>query len=206
LFPLLRDPALPSLIPGCTDSCVAGVAEVSKPAHARSARSQARPVRSNRRRGLSPTHPIISAAPTPLETINPGRLVVPTVRHGAPAAHAHAARFHGPITGASGGSRDPAGHLTSALAKFKKERRGLKVGAPHSPCSCWCSGRWKGNSNSHRARPVHLIITTIKWIRTSRLSIKNSLRQMEDGRLDVIASQTGSRSLPQVLLVQRVIY
>ena len=26
----------------------------------------------------------------------------------------------------------------------------------------------KGNSNSHGARPVHLIITMIKWIRTSR--------------------------------------
>ena len=35
----------------------------------------------------------------------------------------------------------------------------------------------KENSNSHGARPVHLIITMIKWIRTSRLSIKNSLRQ-----------------------------
>jgi len=33
----------------------------------------------------------------------------------------------------------------------------------------------KGNSNSHGARPVHLIITMRKWIRTSRLSIKNSL-------------------------------
>jgi len=33
----------------------------------------------------------------------------------------------------------------------------------------------KGNSNSHGARPVHLIITRIKWIRTSGLSIKNSL-------------------------------
>jgi len=33
----------------------------------------------------------------------------------------------------------------------------------------------KGNSNSHGARPVHQIITMIKWIRTSRLSIKNSL-------------------------------
>ena len=33
----------------------------------------------------------------------------------------------------------------------------------------------KGNSNSHDARPVHLIITMIKWIRTSRLTIKNSL-------------------------------
>jgi len=29
----------------------------------------------------------------------------------------------------------------------------------------------KGNSNSHGARPVHLIITMIKWIRTSILSI-----------------------------------
>jgi len=33
----------------------------------------------------------------------------------------------------------------------------------------------KGNSNSHGARPVHLMITMIQWIRTSRLSIKNSL-------------------------------
>ena len=31
-----------------------------------------------------------------------------------------------------------------------------------------------GNSDSHGARPEHLIITMIKWIRTSRLSIKNS--------------------------------
>ena len=29
--------------------------------------------------------------------------------------------------------------------------------------------------NSHGARPVRLIMTMIKWIRTSRLSIKNSL-------------------------------
>jgi len=33
----------------------------------------------------------------------------------------------------------------------------------------------KGNSKSHGARPVHLILTMIKWIRTSRLAIKNSL-------------------------------
>ena len=31
----------------------------------------------------------------------------------------------------------------------------------------------KGNSNYHSARPVHLIITRIKWIRTSGLSIKD---------------------------------
>ena len=35
----------------------------------------------------------------------------------------------------------------------------------------------KGNSNSHRARPVHLIITMIKWIQASRLSINNSLSE-----------------------------
>ena len=33
----------------------------------------------------------------------------------------------------------------------------------------------KGNSNSHGARPVHLIVTIIKWIRTSRMSTKDSL-------------------------------
>ena len=33
----------------------------------------------------------------------------------------------------------------------------------------------KGNSNPHGARPVHRIITMIKWIRTSRFSIHNSL-------------------------------
>ena len=33
----------------------------------------------------------------------------------------------------------------------------------------------KRNSNSHGARPIHLITTMIKGVRTSRLSIKNSL-------------------------------
>ena len=33
----------------------------------------------------------------------------------------------------------------------------------------------KGNSNSHGARPVHQIISMMKWIRTSKLSIKKSL-------------------------------
>ena len=36
----------------------------------------------------------------------------------------------------------------------------------------------KGNSNCHGARPVHLIITMIQWIRTSSLSIKKSLWQV----------------------------
>jgi len=33
----------------------------------------------------------------------------------------------------------------------------------------------KGNSNSRGARPGHQIVSMIKWIWTSRLSIKNSL-------------------------------
>ena len=37
--------------------------------------------------------------------------------------------------------------------------------------SPWAPGGYR----THGARPVHLIITMIKWIRTSRLSIKNSL-------------------------------
>ena len=36
----------------------------------------------------------------------------------------------------------------------------------------------KGNSNSHGASPVHQIISMIEWIRTSRLSIKNSLSRL----------------------------
>ena len=44
-----------------------------------------------------------------------------------------------------------------------------------SVCSRDVTAHAKGNSNFHGARPVHLIITMIKWIRTRRLSIKNSL-------------------------------
>ena len=33
----------------------------------------------------------------------------------------------------------------------------------------------KRNSNFHDARPVHLIIKMIKWVRNRRLAIKNSL-------------------------------
>ena len=35
----------------------------------------------------------------------------------------------------------------------------------------------KENSNTHGAGPVHLTITMIKWIQTSKSSIKNSLPQ-----------------------------
>ena len=40
----------------------------------------------------------------------------------------------------------------------------------------------KGNSNSHGARPVRLIITMIKWIRTSTFSIKKSLSAQPHSR------------------------
>jgi len=49
----------------------------------------------------------------------------------------------------------------------------------------------KGNSNYHGARPVHPIITMIKWIRTIRLSIKNSLSAGADGWAQVHSPQSG---------------
>ena len=42
----------------------------------------------------------------------------------------------------------------------------------------------KENSNSHDARPVHQIISMMKWIRTSRLSIKNSFSTLLRNGLD----------------------
>jgi hypothetical protein len=50
----------------------------------------------------------------------------------------------------------------------------------------------KGNSSSHGSRSVHLIIMMIYWIRTSRLSIKNSLF-MERGQAPL--SQTPNPKL-----------
>jgi hypothetical protein len=41
----------------------------------------------------------------------------------------------------------------------------------------------KGNSNSHGARPVHQIMSVIKWLRTSRLSIKNFISVSGVGHL-----------------------
>ena len=56
----------------------------------------------------------------------------------------------------------------------------------------------KGNSKSHGARPAHLIITMIKWIRTSRLSIKISLS-------GIPATRRGSvRSAARILRFERV--
>ena len=52
----------------------------------------------------------------------------------------------------------------------------------------------KGNSNCHGARPVHLIITMIKWFRTSRLSIKNSLSLL--GALPLVEHQRKTNTVP----------
>ena len=40
----------------------------------------------------------------------------------------------------------------------------------------------KANPNSYCARPVHLIITMMQWIRTSRLAIRNFLSGSRGGR------------------------
>ena len=44
------------------------------------------------------------------------------------------------------------------------------------------------NAKSHGARPVHQIITMIKWIRINRLSIKNSPSQVLLALLGIIAA------------------
>ena len=62
-------------------------------------------------------------------------------------------------------------------------------------------GSGKGNSNSHGARPVHLIITMIKWIRTTRLSIKNSLSS--GSGLSVRASPGANRAKEANLRIRK---
>jgi len=57
-------------------------------------------------------------------------------------------------------------------------------------------GKW--NSNSHGARSVHLIITMIKWIRTSRLSKKNSVLFSP-----TFAANFASRARPMALIVDQ---
>jgi len=65
-----------------------------------------------------------------------------------------------------------------AFPVFSTARPPTGGAAANAPRRC-CA---QGNSNSHGARPVHLIITMIKWIRTSRLSIKNSLSRQPGRR------------------------
>ena len=44
-----------------------------------------------------------------------------------------------------------------------------------------CKATWKRKFKSHGARPVHLITTMMKWIWTSRLSLRNSISLGEPG-------------------------
>ena len=55
-------------------------------------------------------------------------------------------------------------------------------GFPGRPCKVDARLPGKGNSTSHGARPVHQIISMIKWIWTSKLSIKHSLPGRQTGR------------------------
>ena len=57
----------------------------------------------------------------------------------------------------------------------------------------------EGNSNSHGARPVHHIISMMAWIRTCRLSIKNSLCE----RSRPVGCQSRTVSLNAVLMRTR---
>ena len=54
----------------------------------------------------------------------------------------------------------------------------------------------KVNSNSHGARPIHLITTIITWIRTSRLSKKNSL----SGDGEVVNDERVALDQPRIVL------
>ena len=58
-------------------------------------------------------------------------------------------------------------------------------------------GKW--NSNSHGARPVHLIITIITWILAGRFSIKKS-RYVHEGDQDRAASRRTGDGAREVVL------
>ena len=63
-------------------------------------------------------------------------------------------------------------HAGDGSFEIRHLARLVRLPATHPPPDVRLPG--KENLNSHGARPVHLIITMIKWIRTGRLSIKNS--------------------------------
>ena len=67
------------------------------------------------------------------------------------------------------------GEEECAWGSASRPNSGLRKDPRWLPKEGRCQANGKGDSNSHGARPVHLIITMIKWIRTNRLSIKNSL-------------------------------
>ena len=59
--------------------------------------------------------------------------------------------------------------------KKKKKKKHDHEGRRRKPVRIQVQNQEPETPNSHGARPVHLIITMIKWFRTSRLSIKHSL-------------------------------
>jgi len=70
-------------------------------------------------------------------------------------------------------SRPDSGALLSLLSLLSLRKTSTRLAGAARKVDVRLPG--KGNSNSHGERPVHLIITMIKWIRTSRLTIQNSL-------------------------------
>ena len=79
--------------------------------------------------------------------------------------------------------------FATKLIRYPSESRKVDVRLPG-----------EGNSNTHGARPIHLIITMIKLIRTSRLSITNSLSDL--GELSPPTGVTRCASLRSHLRVE----
>ena len=77
----------------------------------------------------------------------------------------------------------------AAPAEMVRGVRGLRVGTRKVDVRL----PGKGNSNFRGARPVHKIILMIKWIWTSRLSIKNSL-ELAWSEIEQVFEQVASLS------------
>ena len=100
--------------------------------------------------------------------------------------------------------------LCRTWAKRWRARRDLSLAAETSAYTLSTSKvdtrlPGKGNSNSHGARLAHLIITMMNWIRTSRLSITNSLSlqgaPLLDGRESRLRQASGIVCFSSLLLL-----
>jgi len=98
-------------------------------------------------------------------------------------------------------SRDtyPESYITkyTRIRRLVKTKR-IQVNAMAFPSTLELCRIPAGNSNSRGARPVHPIITMIKWTRTCRLSIKKSLSAGERDGLPIDA-----RALPNPQVAER---
>ena len=82
--------------------------------------------------------------------------------------------------------------------------RDVHTGLAEKGCRTWArkvDARLPGKGNSHGARPVHPIITMIKWIWISRMSIKHSLSLQDLGGVEVVIDAFRLRGGSRVLLV-----